>query len=89
VRATADRSFQLLLNDPAHPSLHLKQVGRLWSVRVGLKYRALGVESADSILWFWIGAHSEYDRLVGPRSRIREDEAAWDVASVTAVSDGA
>ena len=34
------------------------------SVRVGLGYRALGVRHGDDILWFWIGSHAEYDRLV-------------------------
>jgi hypothetical protein len=33
-------------------------------VRVGLRYRALGVEVDDGIVWFWIGSHSDYDRLL-------------------------
>jgi hypothetical protein len=65
VRAQADRCFDLLKRDPDHPSLHLKKVGSYRSVRIGLRYRALAVEVPDGWLWFWIGSHSEYDRLIG------------------------
>ncbi len=64
VRVLANKNFQLLKTDPKHPSLHLKKAGKYWSVRVGIKYRALGVDVEDGILWFWIGTHSEYDRLM-------------------------
>ncbi len=60
----ADRAFERLKANPAHPSLRLKKVGRYWSVRVSRTYRALGVESAPGILWFWIGPHSEYERQI-------------------------
>jgi hypothetical protein len=68
----ADRSFAKLKNDSRHPSLHLKQIGKYWSVRVGLHYRAVGIGVADGISWFWIGNHPEYDLLF--RSRLREEE---------------
>lgn len=64
VRELADKNYELLKSDPRHPSLHFKKIGDLWSVRVGQHYRALAVEVADGHLWFWIGAHSDYDRLV-------------------------
>jgi hypothetical protein len=60
----ADKSFRLLKDDPKHPSLHFKKLGRFWSARVGLHHRAIAVETADGLVWFWIGAHAEYDRLV-------------------------
>ena len=41
VRQLADRNYQLLKANPAHPSLHFKKVGQFWSARVGLHYRAL------------------------------------------------
>ncbi len=63
VRSLADQNFDLLKVNPRHPSLHLKKVGRHWSVRVGIHYRALGVDYPEGILWYWIGTHSEYDRL--------------------------
>jgi len=64
IRELADRNFQLLKTDPRHPSLHLKRVGRYWSVRIGKKYRALATDIEHGVLWFWIGTHAEYDRLV-------------------------
>jgi hypothetical protein len=65
VRALADKSYRLLKNDPRHPSLHFKRIGNVWSVRVGARYRALGTDVEDGIVWFWIGTHAEYDRIVG------------------------
>jgi len=64
VQGIADRNFELLKSDPTHPSLHFKKVGRFRSARVGLQHRALAVEVDDGLLWFWIGNHSEYDRLI-------------------------
>ena len=63
IRTLADRAFALLKADPYHPSLHFKKIDALWSVRVGLHYRALGVEIKDGVLWFWIGTHADYDRM--------------------------
>jgi hypothetical protein len=65
VQRLADKSFSLLKENPQHPSLHFKKVDRFWSARVGLHYRALAVEAPDGRLWFWIGTHADYDKLVG------------------------
>lgn len=64
VQRQADRNYELLKADPKHPSLHFKKAGKYWSVRVGLHYRALAVNVEDGVLWFWIGSHAEYDKLV-------------------------
>lgn len=64
VQQLADRSFERLKDDPRHPSLQLKRVGQFWSARVGLSYRALGKDRPEGIVWFWVGHHSEYDRLL-------------------------
>jgi hypothetical protein len=64
VRELADRRYMLLKKDPQHPSLRLKRIGRFWSVRVGLHYRALAVEVEDGLLWFWVGSHADYDKLI-------------------------
>jgi hypothetical protein len=64
VRALADKNFQLLKADSKHPSLHFKKIGRLWSVRVGAHYRALGLDKPDGVVWFWIGSHADYDKLL-------------------------
>jgi hypothetical protein len=60
----ADKNFALMKSDPRHPSLRLKRVGDYYSARVGLAYRALGVEVPDGILWIWIGNHAEYEKLI-------------------------
>ncbi len=64
VRDLADKNFALLKNDSKHPSLHFKKIGRFRSVRVGLYHRALAVEDEGSLVWFWIGSHADYDRLI-------------------------
>jgi hypothetical protein len=66
-RELADKNFELLKSDPQHPSLHFKEVDaarKLWSVRIGLQYRALGIETPDGMLWIWIGTHADYDKLL-------------------------
>ena len=65
VRRLADRCYALLKENPSHPSLRFKPVGRYWSVRVGLHYRALGVSVEGGVVWFWIGTHAQYDKLIG------------------------
>ena len=64
VRDLADKNFELLNADSTHPSLHLKRVGDFWSVRVGLAYRALATTCEGGIVWFWIGSHADYDKLL-------------------------
>ena len=65
IQQQADANFALLKQDLRHPFLHFKQIAQFWSVRIGLRYRALGVMVPDGVVWFWIGTHSEYDRLIG------------------------
>jgi hypothetical protein len=64
IQKLADKNYDLLKADPKHPSLRLKKVGKYISVRVGKKYRTLGVEIEAGTLWFWIGTHAEYDKLI-------------------------
>jgi hypothetical protein len=65
IRELADNCYQILKTTPYHPSLHFKKIGKYHSVRIGISYRALAVEVPDGLLWFWIGTHSEYDKLLG------------------------
>lgn len=64
IREQADKSFMLLKQNPGHPSLHFKKIGRRWSARVGRRHRALALEVDDGLLWYWIGSHADYDRLI-------------------------
>ena len=64
IRALADKNYQLLKTNPRHPSLQFKRVGPYWSVRIGRGYRALGVDSPGGMAWFWIGSHTDYEKLI-------------------------
>ena len=64
VRDLADGNYALLKENPRHPSLQFKRVGRFWSVRVGLRYRALATEADGDLIWFWIGSHADYDAML-------------------------
>ena len=69
VQLQADRSFELLKSEPRHPSLHFKRIGKFWSARVGLRFRALAIEGAgDDLIWVWIGSHADYDQLLRSRA---------------------
>jgi hypothetical protein len=65
IQTLADQAYARLKQDPRHPSLHFKKVGRFWSARVGTHHRTLAVEAGDGLVWFWIGTHADYDRLLG------------------------
>lgn len=67
VREQASRAYALWRADPHHPSLQFKRVSRrqpIFSARVGLGHRALRLCEGDTITWFWIGSHAEYDALL-------------------------
>jgi hypothetical protein len=66
-REQAVRAYAFWRSDPFHSSLQFKRVsGRqpIYSVRVGIGYRALGLRAGDNIYWFWIGPHAEYDQFL-------------------------
>lgn len=68
VRQQARRNYRLWRDNLSHPSLDFKLVGKrmpVYSVRVGIGWRALGVRNENNIIWFWIGSHAQYDRLLG------------------------
>ena len=68
VQQQARAAYRLWRRDPRHPSLHFKRVHPtepFYSVRVGRGWRALGIQrTPDQMLWFWIGSHGDYDRLL-------------------------
>jgi len=67
VRQHASRAYALWRADPYHPSLQFKKVSPrqpIYSARVGLGHRALALWEGDTITWFWIGSHAEYDTLL-------------------------
>ena len=67
VQRQARDAYRLFRQNPAHPGLHFKQVHPdppLYSARVGISYRAVGILDGGTIVWYWIGSHAEYDRLL-------------------------
>lgn len=67
VQEQAAKAYALWRSDPYHNSLQFKRVSQrqpIYSARVGLNYRVLGLLAEDHIYWFWIGSHAEYDELL-------------------------
>ncbi len=68
VKQTARKNYQLWKENPYHPSLEFKKLNTkepLYSVRIGIGWRVVGVlKNPDTIIWFWIGSHNEYDKLL-------------------------
>jgi hypothetical protein len=67
IRQQAREAYKLFKQDPHHPSLRFRQVHStepIFSARVTLGYRAVGLREGDTVIWFWIGSHAEYERLL-------------------------
>jgi mRNA-degrading endonuclease RelE of RelBE toxin-antitoxin system len=68
IQEQATKAYALWRSDPYHNSLQFKRVSQrqpIYSARIGLNYRVLGLLEEEQIYWFWIGAHAEYDELLG------------------------
>ena len=67
VQQRARKVYALWSQNPAHASLQFKQVHArrpIFSVRIGLGWRALAVREGEHVIWFWIGSHADYDKLL-------------------------
>jgi hypothetical protein len=67
VRAQARDAYRLFRQNPSHPGLRFKKVYAdppTYSARVGIGYRAVGVTDGDTVVWYWIGSHADYDKLL-------------------------
>ena len=67
VRAQAKEAYELFRQNSSNPGLHFKKVHQdppTYSARVGIGYRAVGVMDGDTVIWFWIGSHADYDKLL-------------------------
>ncbi|MDW7681963.1 MAG: hypothetical protein SCK70_15480 [bacterium] len=64
IKNLAKENFKLLILNPRQPSLHFKKVGKFWSARVGLTYRALAIKDGHDFIWVWIGTHDEYEQMI-------------------------
>lgn len=66
IKRSARKAYRLWAENPFHPSLHFKCINReenIWSVRVTRGYRAIGTLEGDTVTWFWIGRHDDYERF--------------------------
>lgn len=67
IQRLAREAYELFKKDPYHPSLRFKKVHSvkpIYSVRIGIHYRAVGVLDGVKLIWFWIGSHADYDKLI-------------------------
>lgn len=67
VQQQAREAYRLFRDDPKHPGLQFKKVHShlpVYSARVNLDYRAVGILRGDEVIWFWIGTHAEYERVL-------------------------
>jgi hypothetical protein len=67
VQQQARDAHKLFISDQKHPSLHFKRICAnppIYSARVGSGYRVVGGLDGDTIVWYWIGTHAEYDQLL-------------------------
>jgi hypothetical protein len=87
VQRSARERYALLLHDPLHPLHQFREFNRdLWSVRINPNYRALARLRGDLVVWFWIGTHAEYDKLVsGKAGAIRKTQLTWKAAKTLLV----
>ena len=68
VQLKADQVYRQWSVNPEHPSLRYKKVHAslpVYSVRIDRNWRAVGVLREETVIWFWIGAHNEYEKLLG------------------------
>ena len=67
VQTKARSAYRLWAENPAHPSLRFKKVHDtqpIYSVRIDRDWRAVGILKDGVLIWFWIGPHSEYEKLL-------------------------
>lgn len=68
IKQTARKNYRLWKHDPYHPGIEFKKLNTvlpIYSVRIGIGSRAVGImKNNETMVWFWIGPHSEYDKLL-------------------------
>jgi hypothetical protein len=67
IQRQAREAYQRFLISPDQPGLNFKKIHSslsIYSIRVTRSYRALGVLEDETIIWFWIGSHAQYDKIL-------------------------
>ena len=61
-------AYRQFKEDPSHPSLRFKKVHPdlpIYSARITKNYRAVGQLDGDTVIWCWVGSHTDYEKLLG------------------------
>lgn len=70
VRRLAEKNYQLWKENPQYPGLRFKKIHAdlpIFSFRVGMRYRTVGVETkSEKIAWFWIGSFEHFKNEINP-----------------------
>jgi mRNA-degrading endonuclease RelE of RelBE toxin-antitoxin system len=67
VQQKTREAYRQFKQDPSHPSLRFKKVHPelpIYSARIDKSYRAVGQLNGDTVIWFWVGSHADYERLL-------------------------
>jgi hypothetical protein len=67
IKKSAKKKYGLWKKDPNHISLKFKKISntkKIFSIRITRGWRALGFRQNNTMIWFWIGSHSDYDKLL-------------------------
>ena len=65
IRTLARRQYRFWRRNPLNPPLHFKKVADdSWFVRIGKHHRELATQVEDTLIWFWIGNHADYERIL-------------------------
>ena len=60
IRRCVDNNFQVIKEYPKHPLLRLVTNGNLHSMRIDARFRAIGIQDQDDIVWFWVGTYKKF-----------------------------
>jgi hypothetical protein len=67
IKKSSKQAYKLFIQNPYHPGLHFKRIHSqrpVFSVRISKNYRAVGIQQNNELIWFWIGSHREYEKLL-------------------------
>jgi hypothetical protein len=65
VKHQARAAYRLFQANPDHPGLNFEHItGAIYTARINRQYRVVGTRDGSLMIWFWVGTHAEYDRLL-------------------------
>ena len=73
IRKQAKEAYKHFEDNPYHPALYFKRIHStkpIYSIRISRDYRAVGIQHNNGIIWFWIGSHSDYDKILKRKRQI-------------------